>query len=109
MQKEFTDKHFIKQLQTFNIDSVSVKIQRRVHEYLERPNFNENYMRSKSGAAGDLCAWVIAVNNYARLVNKDSMMKAIYLGEQKEALKNEIHDLVNEYVALAEDIAKAQL
>ena len=85
MQKELTSKKFIQQLQEFDLNSVTDKIQRRVTEYLQRPNFNEEYMRSKSDVAGDLCAWVIAVASYVKLV-KDSSDKVTYLGGQQETL-----------------------
>ena len=58
-------------------------------------------MRSKSEAAGDLCVWVIAVSNYTRLVNIEDIEKTLYLEDQAESMKNEIHELVTEYVALA--------
>ena len=64
------------------MDSVSEKVQKRVNEYLKRPNFNEEHIRSKSNAAADLCAWIIAVINYAKEAKENNSEELATLERQ---------------------------
>ena len=47
----------------FNCDTVPVKVLHRANEYVQAPNFTEKALRSKSAAAGEIGAWVIASVN----------------------------------------------
>lgn len=39
----------------------------RVQDYCSNPNFNPDYIRSKSGAAAGLCGWVVNICKYFRI------------------------------------------
>lgn len=66
---------FLKSLIGFDKDNTPencvVAVER---DYLSNPNFNADYIRSKSGAAAGLCGWVVNICKYFRIyqVRRDS-------------------------------------
>jgi Microtubule-binding stalk of dynein motor len=38
-----------------------------VQDFVSNPNFNADYIRSKSGAAAGLCGWVVNICKYFRI------------------------------------------
>ena len=59
---------FLKSLLAFDKDNVPVVCCDRVEkDYLSNPAFNADNIRTKSGAAAGLCAWVINICKYFRI------------------------------------------
>lgn len=56
-------------------------------DYLINPNFNPDYIRSKSGAAAGLCGWVVNICKYFRIYQVVAP-KRIALGEANKKLEN---------------------
>jgi dynein heavy chain len=52
---------FLEQLINFNKENIDNSNLEAVKPYLADPNFNENFIRSKSSAAASLCAWVVNI------------------------------------------------
>ena len=71
IQKEVAGKNFIEQLQKFDHNNVTNKVYQRVFEYLQRPNFNEAYIKKNSETAGNICAWIVATVNYIKFSKDD--------------------------------------
>ena len=62
-------------------------------EYLSNPNFNPEYIKSKSGAAAGLCAWVGAICKYFRIYQVVEP-KRIMLAEANQKLSDANNKLV---------------
>jgi dynein heavy chain len=50
----------------FNKDDISQKTLKRIESYTKEPTFTPEYMTNKSAAAGALCKWVRAIEDYAK-------------------------------------------
>lgn len=89
---------------------------RAVQEYLSNPNFNPDYIRSKSGAAAGLCGWVANICKYFRIYQVVAPKRAM-LGEANLKLANaekkltgiraKVADLKAKVAALEENLMKA--
>ncbi|KAI8853660.1 dynein heavy chain and region D6 of dynein motor-domain-containing protein [Chytridium lagenaria] len=55
---------FLESLITFNKEKIDNSNLEALAPYLSDPNFNEDYMKSKSIAAAGLCAWVVNIVGY---------------------------------------------
>lgn len=59
---------FLKSLVAFDKDNTPLQCVERVEkDFLSNPNFNADYIRSKSGAAAGLCGWVVNICKYFRI------------------------------------------
>jgi dynein heavy chain len=59
---------FLKSLLNFDKDNVPVNcVDACEKEYISNPNFNADYIRSKSSAAAGLCGWVVNICKYFRI------------------------------------------
>ena len=59
---------FLKGLLNFDKDNVpEVCVERCEKDFLSNPNFNAEYIKTKSGAAAGLCAWVVNICKYFRI------------------------------------------
>ena len=64
---------FLKSLVAFDKDNTPVQCVERVEkDFLSNPNFNADYIRSKSGAAAGLCGWVVNICKYFRIYQASS-------------------------------------
>ncbi|KAJ3023806.1 hypothetical protein HKX48_000940 [Thoreauomyces humboldtii] len=55
---------FLDQLINFDKENIDVSNLDALKPYLSNPNFNEEFMKSKSMAAAGLCSWVVNIVNY---------------------------------------------
>ena len=59
---------FLKMLVSFNKDSIPLACVEKVEkDFTSNPAFNADNIRTKSGAAAGLCAWVINICKYFRI------------------------------------------
>lgn len=84
---------FLKKLQNHKIEETSEATFKKVREkYIKNPLFTEKEVSSKSLAAGNMCAWVVALCSY-QIVYKKVMPKKIKLKEateQKNAAESQL-------------------
>lgn len=66
VKKELSDTQFLKRIMEFNKDDISQKTLKRIESYTKEPTFTPEYMTNKSAAAGALCKWVRAIEDYAK-------------------------------------------
>ncbi|RKO94585.1 dynein heavy chain and region D6 of dynein motor-domain-containing protein [Blyttiomyces helicus] len=55
---------FLESLVTFNKENIDASNLEALQPYLSDPNFNEQFMKSKSIAAAGLCSWVVNIVGY---------------------------------------------
>ena len=59
---------FLRGLLNFDKDNVpEVCVERVEKDYISNPNFNAEYIKTKSGAAAGLCGWVVNICKYFRI------------------------------------------
>ena len=58
---------FLESLINFNKENIDASNLDALQPYLDDPNFNEEFMKSKSMAAAGLCAWVVNIVMYYRV------------------------------------------
>ena len=75
---------FLKSLISFDKDNTPLQCVERVEkDFLSNPNFNADYIRSKSGAAAGLCGWVVNICKYFRIYQVNSVIQiSLFLGIQ---------------------------
>jgi dynein heavy chain len=66
VKKELTDPKFVDKIMDFDKENISQKTLLAIEKYTKEENFKEDYVGNKSFAAGCLCAWVIAIEDYAK-------------------------------------------
>jgi len=77
---------FLKSLTAFDKDNTPENCVAAVErDYLSNPNFNADYIRSKSGAAAGLCGWVVNICKYFRIYQVVAPKRAA-LGEANKKL-----------------------
>lgn len=92
VKKELSDTAFLKNILEFNKENIAPKTLKRIEAYTKEPTFTPEYMMSKSAAAGALCKWVRAIEDYAKclkIVNPKRERKAAAeanLARMQEAL-----------------------
>ncbi|KAK9866454.1 hypothetical protein WJX84_011662 [Apatococcus fuscideae] len=85
---------FLKSLVAFDKDNTPLQCVERVEkDFLSNPNFNADYIRSKSGAAAGLCGWVVNICKYFRIYQVVAP-KRIALGEANKKLEGATKKLV---------------
>jgi dynein heavy chain len=59
---------FLKMLLTFNKDNIPLQcVEQCERDYISNPKFTADSIRTKSGAAAGLCAWVVNICKYFRI------------------------------------------
>ena len=59
---------FLKSLVNFNKDNIpEVCVDKAEKEYVKQPYFTPEAIKTKSAAAGGLCAWVVNICKYYRI------------------------------------------
>jgi dynein heavy chain len=92
VKKELSDTAFLKNILEFNKENINQKTLKRIEAYTKEPTFTPEYMTVKSAAAGALCKWVRAIEDYAKclkVVNPKRERKALAeanLAKMQEAL-----------------------
>lgn len=85
-------------------------------DYLSNPNFNPDYIRSKSGAAAGLCGWVVNICKYFRIYQVVAPKRAMLAeanaklaaAEKKlTGIRAKVADLKAKVEALEGNLAKA--
>lgn len=87
-----------------------------MQDYLSNPNFNADYIRSKSGAAAGLCGWVVNICKYFRIYQVVAPKRAMLLeangklaGAEKKltGIRARVADLKAKVEALESNLMKA--
>eukprot|EP00232_Nephroselmis_pyriformis_P019075 CAMPEP_0182900652 /NCGR_PEP_ID=MMETSP0034_2-20130328/28990_1 /TAXON_ID=156128 /ORGANISM="Nephroselmis pyriformis, Strain CCMP717" /LENGTH=4527 /DNA_ID=CAMNT_0025034901 /DNA_START=131 /DNA_END=13711 /DNA_ORIENTATION=+ len=79
---------FLNSLLAFDKDNVPIVcVERCEKDFLSNPNFNPDYIRSKSGAAAGLCGWVVNICKYFRIYQVVAPKRQM-LGEANARLNN---------------------
>lgn len=69
---------FLKSLLNFDKDNVPVNcVDACEKEYISNPNFNADYIRSKSSAAAGLCGWVVNICKYFRIYQVRALLSRL--------------------------------
>lgn len=81
VKKELTDPKFVDKIIDFDKENISPNTLKAIEKYTKEENFRPEYVGGKSFAAGCLCAWVCAIEDYAKclkIVNpkREAMAKA---------------------------------
>ena len=108
---------FLNSLVAFDKDNTPVNCVVKVeNEYLSNPNFNPDYIRSKSGAAAGLCGWVMNICKYFRIYEIVAPKRA-KLAEANKKLDNansklkgiraKVKELQDRVEALEDNLMKA--
>lgn len=79
---------FLQSLINFDKDNTPEICVKKVEtDFLSNPNFNADYIRTKSGAAAGLCAWVVNICKYFRIYQVVAPKRAL-LAEANKKLDN---------------------
>ena len=66
VKKELNDTGFLKTVMDLNKDNIQQKTLKKIETYTKESTFTPEYMNTKSAAAGALCTWVRAIEDYAK-------------------------------------------
>jgi dynein heavy chain len=66
VKKELNDTGFLKSIMDLDKDHIQQKTLKRIETYTKEATFTPEYMNTKSAAAGALCTWVRAIEDYAK-------------------------------------------
>lgn len=80
VKKELNDTGFLKTILEMDKEHIQQKTLKRIETYTKEATFTPEYMNTKSAAAGALCTWVRAIEDYAKclkIVNPKREKKAI--------------------------------
>jgi len=106
VKKELNDTQFLNRIMDFNKDGIQPKTLKKIETYTREADFTPEFMNKKSAAAGALCTWVRAIEDYAKclkIVNPKREKKAI-----AEALVARLRENLRKYEEEFEEI-KAKL
>jgi dynein heavy chain len=99
---------FVERLQHYNKDSVPDSILRKLKNYVNRDEFEPEFVGSKALAAKSLCMWCIAMNKYADVIKvvrpKKEKVKA--MNAKLEADVARLKEKQDELMAVEEEVAK---
>jgi len=90
VKKELQQADFLKSIMEFNKDGIQPRTLKKIESFTKEGDFTPEYMNKKSAAAGALCIWVRAIEDYAKclkIVNPKREKKAA--AEAKVAKLNE--------------------
>eukprot|EP00002_Diphylleia_rotans_P022931 TRINITY_DN4501_c0_g1_i3.p1 TRINITY_DN4501_c0_g1~~TRINITY_DN4501_c0_g1_i3.p1 ORF type:complete len:4513 (-),score=1142.54 TRINITY_DN4501_c0_g1_i3:360-11993(-) len=100
-KRQLNDPNFLQQLITYDKDSMSDAILKRIEKVVADPEFNPEAVGKVSGAAKSLCMWVIAMEKYGHIFREVAPKRALVqsavetLSIKQAALKN-ARDKLNE-------------
>ena len=80
VKKELNDTGFLKRIIEFDKEAIAAKTLKKIENYTKDADFNPDYMNKKSAAAGALCIWVRAIEDYAKC------LKIVEPKRQKKAI-----------------------
>lgn len=99
---------FVERLQHYNKDNVPDSILRKLKNYVNRDEFEPEFVGSKALAAKSLCMWCIAMNKYADVIKvvrpKKEKVKA--MNAKLEADVARLKQKQDELTAVEEEVAK---
>jgi len=108
---------FLKGLQDFDKDNLPEVCCAQVEkQFMSNPNFNPDYIRSKSGAAAGLCAWVVNICKYFRIYQvvapkraslAEANKKLEGANKQLTGIRAKVGELQARVAALEENLMKA--
>jgi dynein heavy chain len=108
---------FLRSLVEFDKDNTPVNCVERVEkDYLSNPNFNAEYIRSKSGAAAGLCAWVVNICKYYRIYEivapkraklDDANKKLSTANNKLKGIRAKVKELQDRVASLEDQLMKA--
>lgn len=87
-----------------------------MQEFCSNPNFNPDYIRSKSGAAAGLCGWVVNICKYFRIYQvvapkrallDEANVKLASAEKKLSGIRAKVADLRAKVAALEENLMKA--
>jgi len=96
VKKELNDTQFLNKIMDFNKDAIQQKTLKKIETYTKEAEFTPEYMNKKSAAAGALCVWVRAIEDYAKclkIVNPKREKKA-----QAEARVAKLNEDLRQYL-----------
>jgi dynein heavy chain len=73
---------FLQEVKDFNGESIEEWKLKALQDQLNDPNFNQNYMKSKSTAASYLCAWVVNIAKFNQIYLKVKPLQEAALSAQ---------------------------
>ena len=80
VKKALNDTGFLKSIIEFDKDAIDTRTLKKIETYTKDNDFTPEFMNTKSAAAGALCTWVRAIEDYAKclkVVNPKREKKAI--------------------------------
>ena len=80
VKKALNDTGFLKSIIEFDKDAIDARTLKKIETYTNDNDFTPEFMNTKSAAAGALCTWVRAIEDYAKclkVVNPKREKKAI--------------------------------
>ena len=109
---------FLKSLLAFDKDNIPVQCVDKVEKDFinPNPNFNPDYIRSKSGAAAGLCGWVVNICKYFRIYQVVAPKRALLSEANKKldgankkltGIRAKVKELQDRVAALEENLMKA--
>lgn len=66
VKKELNDTGFLKNIMELDKEHIQPKTLKRIESFTKEATFTPEYMNTKSAAAGALCTWVRAIEDYAK-------------------------------------------
>ncbi|KAK9808985.1 hypothetical protein WJX72_007373 [[Myrmecia] bisecta] len=108
---------FLKSLLNFDKDNVPLVCVEKVEkDYMSDPNFNQDFIKTKSLAAGGLCAWVVNICKYFRIYQVVAPKRAALAEANKKlegatkklgSIRARVKELRDRVAALEENLMKA--
>ena len=107
---------FLNELINYQKENIPQQIQKEVQPYLDDPEFNPDFIRTKSIAAAGLCAWVRNIMSFyvvfcevepKRLALEDANKQLQAATEKLAVIQNKIASLESELAKLTAEFQKA--
>lgn len=107
VKKELADSQFVKKIKEFDKDKVSPKILKSIEKYTKRQDFDPDYIKNKSEAAGALCLWVRSIEDYSKALKivGPKRQKKLYAEEQLALKLEALQDLEDEFKEVSDKLA----
>jgi len=107
VKKELNDTKFLDRIMDLEKENIKASVLKKIEGFTKLPEFTPEYMIKKSAAAGALCTWVRAIEDYAKclkIVNPKREKKAIAEATVKR-LRENLAEFEREYAELAAKLA----
>jgi dynein heavy chain len=107
---------FLNELINYQKENIPQQIQKEVQPYLDDPDFNAEFIKSKSSAAAGLCSWVRNIMAFyvvfcevepKRLALEDANKQLQAATEKLQVIQNKITSLESELAKLTAEFQKA--